>query len=171
LEFEIERKIEKNEWRTIGFKEGKGTTTKTQEYSFIDNLYNVSAGKLFYRLKQIDFDGSFEYSDIIEVNISIPEEFELSQNYPNPFNPTTKIKYSIPTVSSPLLGGAGGGSIHIQLVIYDVLGDEIATIVNEKNPAGIYEVEWNAKGLPSGLYFYQLRAGRFIDTKKMLMIK
>jgi len=87
-----------------------------------------------------------------------PKKYKLLQNYPNPFNPSTKIKYSIPTVSSPLLGGAGGGSIHIQLVIYDVVGNEIATIVNEEKQAGIYEVEWNSNGLPnglpSGLYYY-----------------
>ena len=96
--FEIERSTNKKDWRLIGFKEGKGTTTETQNYSFVDDLFGISSPQLFFRLKQIDFDGSFEYSDVVEVDIA-PSTFSLSQNYPNPFNPSTKIKFTIPNVT------------------------------------------------------------------------
>jgi hypothetical protein len=109
----------------------------------------------------------------------IPTEFSLSQNYPNPFNPTTKIKFTIPQTDSPLLGGARGGLV--KLKVYDILGNEIATLVNEEKPAGEYEVTLDATGLPSGIYFYQLfvsalqskdgKAGNYIETKKMVLIK
>ncbi|GBD86095.1 hypothetical protein BMS3Abin03_00004 [bacterium BMS3Abin03] len=115
------------------------------------------------------------YGDTTVVSVedetpNLPKEFHLSQNYPNPFNPTTKIKFTIP--QSPLPGGDGRGGLQlVKLVVYDILGNEVATLVNEEKPAGEYEVEFNAKGLPSGIYFYQLRAGSFVDTKKMLLIK
>ena len=110
------------------------------------------------------------------------EEFHLSQNYPNPFNPVTKIKYQIPLgfAASPFSkGGIGGG--FVSLKIYDVLGNEVATLVNEEKQSGTYEVEFSAKGgstsggnaysLPSGIYFYQLKAGNFVETKKMILLK
>ncbi|RKY91699.1 MAG: hypothetical protein DRQ13_11140, partial [Ignavibacteriae bacterium] len=87
---------------------------------------------------------------------------------PNPFNPSTKIKFSIP--QSPLLGGDGKGGL-VSLKVYDVLGNEIATLVNEEKPVGIYEVEFDASMYSSGVYFYQLRAGSFIDVKKMILLK
>jgi hypothetical protein len=88
-----------------------------------------------------------------------PEEFALHQNYPNPFNPTTTIKYQIPELS------------FVTLKIYDVLGSEIITLVNEEKSIGNYEVDWNASGLPSGIYFYKLQAGNFVETMKMLLLK
>ena len=106
-----------------------------------------------------------------------PTAFSLLQNYPNPFNPSTKIKFTIP--QSVILSGAKN-LIHVQLKIYDVLGNEITTLVNEEKPAGKYEVEFDSYsgevrsavgGLPSGIYFYQLRAGSFIQTKKMVLLK
>jgi len=118
-------------------------------------------------------------SDVIIFN-EFPNSFELFQNYPNPFNPLTKIKYSIPQTDNPLQGGAtrlgegragaGGGGL-ITLKVYDVLGNEVATLVNEEKLAGTYEAEFVAEGLPSGVYFYQLRAGSYIETKKMLLLK
>ena len=84
--------------KRVGFVNGNGTTTETQSYSFMDE--NLVSGKYLYRLKQIDFDGSFEYSNEVEVIVTVPDRFELSQNYPNPFNPTTKISFSIPIVIS-----------------------------------------------------------------------
>jgi len=95
--------------------------------------------------------------------------FQLYQNYPNPFNPSTKIKYSIPQTDNPLLGGARGGLVTLK--VYDVLGNEIATLVNEELPAGEYEVEFDGTGLPSGIYFYLLKAGDFIQTRKMMLLK
>jgi photosystem II stability/assembly factor-like uncharacterized protein len=94
-----------------------------------------------------------------EVNNDMPETFHLSQNYPNPFNPTTTIKYQIPGLS------------FVTLKVYDVLGNEIATLANEEKPAGSYEVEFNANGLPSGIYFYRIQADFFVETKKMILIK
>ncbi|UCH66833.1 MAG: T9SS type A sorting domain-containing protein [Ignavibacterium sp.] len=92
------------------------------------------------------------------------DSFKLFQNYPNPFNPTTKIKYSIPSVGAYR-------NTPVQLKVYDLLGNEIATLVNEEKPAGTYDVEWDATGLPSGVYFYQLKTDRFVETKKMILIK
>jgi len=163
LGFEIERKSENEEWRTIGFIDGKGTTTEIQNYYFTDDLIGVNDSKLYYRLKQVDLDGTFEYSEIVEVEIDIPVEFSLEQNYPNPFNPSTTIRFTILELRFTILK------------VYDVLGNEIATLVNEEKPAGSYEVEFNqASGIrdpASGIYFYQLRSGSFIQTKKMLMLK
>jgi hypothetical protein len=171
LGFEIERKQKDSEWRTIGFKEGKGTTTEKQSYSFIDK--NISTGNYLYRLKQIDYDGSFEYSDILEVEAIVIHHFSVEQNYPNPFNPTTKIKFTIPT--SPLnpspYQGEGQRERFITLIVYDVLGNKIATLVNQEKPAGSYEVEFSGTTLPSGIYFYQIKVGSFIQTRKMVLMK
>ncbi|MDP2362488.1 MAG: T9SS type A sorting domain-containing protein [Ignavibacteria bacterium] len=95
-----------------------------------------------------------------------PEQFSLSQNYPNPFNPVTTIKYKIPNVIS-----TEGRNLFVTLKVYDALGNEVATLVNEEKPTGSYEVEFNAKNISSGVYFYQLKAGSFIQTKKMILIK
>jgi len=145
------------DWETIGFVPGYGTTTETHSYSFEDN--NLKQGNYQYRLKQIDFDGSFKYSDIVKVEISAPVEFSLEQNFPNPFNPSTSIQYAISSKQ------------FVSLKIYDLLGNEITTLVNEEKPIGNYEVEFNATGLPSGIYFYKLQAGDFIQTKKMILMK
>ena len=167
--FEIERRPDKTNlpdvnagWRTMGFREGKGTTSELQHYSYSDKLSGIESSKLYYRLKQIDFNGSFEYSDIVEVEIA-PSVFSLSQNYPNPFNPSTVISYQLPFNS------------FITLKVYDVLGNEISTLVSEEKPAGSYEIVFNAVstagGLSSGVYTYQLQAGSFVLTKKMLLVK
>ena len=165
--YEVERlknyKITKlQDWINVGWVEGKGTTTKPMSYSFTDE--NVNPGSYEYRLKQIDFDGSFTYSDIVEVEVEAPTEFSLEQNYPNPFNPTTSIQYAI------------SNKQYVTLKVYDILGNEIASLVNEEKPAGSYEVEFNihsdeGQNLVSGVYFYKLQAGNFIQTKKMVLIK
>ena len=169
--FEIERSVISNgvrnlTWEEIGFVEGKGTTTEIQNYSFTDQ--NVVSGTYNYRLKQFDFDGSFTYSNLIEVEFTLPVEFTLEQNYPNPFNPSTKVKYTIPVVGTSLMK-------FVQLKVFDVLGNEIATLVNEYKPAGRYEVEFNASaaagGLSSGVYFYQLKSDNFTFVRKMILIR
>ena len=165
--FEVQRKTqEENEFKTLIFIEGNGTTTEQNSYSFIDK--NSPSGFITYRLKQIDLDGSFEYSNSIEVEVISPKVFSLEQNYPNPFNPSTKIKYVIPNVET-----LQSTSIQVTLKIYDVLGNEITTLVNEQHLPGIYEVEFNTKemNLTSGVYFYQLRANNFVETKKMILNK
>ncbi|OQY69942.1 MAG: hypothetical protein B6D44_16740 [Ignavibacteriales bacterium UTCHB2] len=161
-------------WESIEFIKGNGTTTKPHIYSFTDK--NLPAGKYQYRLKQIDFDGSFEYSKTVEAEILLPNEFALEQNYPNPFNPSTKIRYSIPTppASSPLIKGRNEVGF-VTLKVYDILGNEVATLVNEEKPVGTYEVEFNSassnKHLASGVYFYQLKADNFLETKKMVLLR
>ncbi len=159
--FQIERLEMKNErsedWESIGFVNGNGTTTETQSYSFTDN--NLNSGKYLYRLKQIDFNGTFEYSNEVEAIINVPDKFELSQNYPNPFNPRTKIKYQI-AESNP-----------VSLRIYDVLGNEVASLINDVQPAGNYELTFDASLLSSGVYLYKLQAGSFAETKKMVVLK
>jgi hypothetical protein len=148
---------ENNSWERIGFVEGKGTITEIQFYSFADE--ELKPGLYTYRLKQIDFDGTFEYSPVVEVEVGIPEQFELFQNYPNPFNPSTVISYQLPVNSI------------VTLKVYDLLGREVATLVDEYKPAGRYEVEFDAGNLASGSYFYKLQAGEFIETKKLILMK
>ena len=156
--FEIERSPDKTTWATIGFKEGKGTTTEPNQYFYSDDISELALRKLFYRLKQIDFNGSFEYSDVVEVEID-PSKFSLEQNFPNPFNPSTKISWQSPVSSWQTLK------------VYDVLGKEVATLVNEYRNAGSYDIDFDATQFTSGIYFYQLKAGEFVETKKMLIIK
>jgi hypothetical protein len=156
--FEIERSGNKTNWILIGFKEGNGTISEPQHYTYSDFLENTNSSTFYYRLKQIDFDGSFRYSEIIEVEIT-PTNYSLSQNYPNPFNPTTNFKFQI------------ANSGFVSMKVFDVLGNEVANLVNEELSAGEYEVEYNASGLPSGVYFYKLSAGSFTDTKKMILMK
>ena len=156
--FNIERSSEKNEWRTIGFIEGKGTTSEPQHYMYSDNLNDVKSNNVYYRLKQIDNDGTYKYSNIVEVGI-VPSSFTLSQNYPNPFNPSTKIKYSIPQSSK------------VVVKVFDMLGKEVATLVNEEKEAGTYEITWNAQNLPSGVYSYGIKAGSYTAIKKMVLLK
>ncbi len=156
--FEIERRSsETGQWLNIGFVNGSGTSTEIRYYSFNDN--SLSVGKYYYRLKQIDFDGNYTYSNEVEVNIIPVNEFALMQNYPNPFNPGTKIAFSIPNSS------------FVSLKVYDVLGNEIRTLINNDLREGSYEVEFTATELPSGVYFYNLTAGGFSQTLKMNLLK
>ena len=155
--FDIERRSATGEFQKIGYVSGLGTSTESHSYTFTDK--KVRTGKYIYRLKQLDYDGAFEYSNEINVDVTAPLEFALDQNYPNPFNPTTKISWQ-----SPIAG-------HQTLIVYDVLGEEVATLVDEYKPAGKYEIEFNASSLPSGIYFYQLRAGDFIQIKKMTLLR
>jgi len=147
-----------NEWKTIGFVPGYGTTTEPKSYSFVDE--NVTTGTYKYRLKQIDFDGTYNYSEVIEVEVDFtPKEFALYQNYPNPFNPATIIKYDLPNISD------------VSLIIYDILGRKVKELVNAKQQAGRYEIQFNASSLSSGVYIYQLVADKYISSKKMILLK
>jgi len=155
--FEVQRKFGSNDFVTIGSVKGYGTTTSPNNYTYIDKL--TDAGKYFYRLKQIDYGGTFEYSNEIEVEVRIINKFTLEQNYPNPFNPSTKINWQSPVGS------------YQTLKVYDVLGNKVATLVDEYRPAGNHEVEFDASSLASGIYLYQLRTGEIILTKKMVLIR
>lgn len=155
--FDIERKTSNNDWRKIGFVAGSGTTTENRSYSFSDK--NLTKGKYQYRLRQVDFDGTYEYSKTVEVDVVSPSKFELAQNYPNPFNPTTSISFTIPQ------------SGNVKLSVYNLLGQEISTLINEYREAGTYDVEFNAVNLNSGVYLYKLESNGLTLTKKMTLLK
>jgi Secretion system C-terminal sorting domain len=143
-------------WVKVGFVEGNGNSNSPKNYSFLDR--NPVNGKAEYRLRQIDNDGAFKYSSIVTVN-SLPTKFELSQNYPNPFNPVTTIRYSIPKAEN------------VTLKVYDELGKEVSTLVNENKEAGNYKVTFNGAELTSGIYYYRITAGDFTEVKKLMLLK
>lgn len=183
--FEVERKPLKSDlslsvWEKVGFVEGKGTSTQTNIYSFEDK--NLSGGKYFYRLKQIDHNGDFKYYILKEtVEINYLSHFELYQNYPNPFNPSTKIKFTVPQATQ--YGEVN--NVFVSLKVYNALGKEVAVLVNEYKDAGNYEVEFNTANtnlrlnsggsayvaFASGVYYYQLKILDFVQTKKMILIR
>jgi len=159
--FEIQRR-QTADWAKVGFVAGAGTSSSVRNYSYTDN--NLAAGNYSYRLKQIDIDGSFSYGAAVEVAISsAPRAFALLQNYPNPFNPSTVISYQLPVNSQ------------VTLKVYDMLGKEVATLVNGEMKAGSYTVTFNTAAgthtLSSGVYVYRLQAGSFISIKKLVLMK
>ncbi len=163
--FDIERREGQGPFNTIGSIDGNGTTTEIHRYTYSDN--SVENKTYFYRLKQIDYNGQFNYSNEIEIEVNLPVEFVLAQNYPNPFNPSTTINYSTPNNS------------FVSLKVYNILGTEIATLVSKEQTAGKFDVIFNASSLPSGIYFFRLEASDplshsrnlYVDTKKMTLIK
>lgn len=157
--FEIERATDGESFIKVGFVEGNGTSTERNDYSFVDRFNFRQNSVVYYRLKQVDYDGTFSYSDVINIEYNLPADFTLGQNYPNPFNPSTKIEYTLP------VNGV------VSLIVYDNLGTEVASLVNETKVAGRYEADFNAVNLSSGVYFYRLTVGSFVDTKKMLLLK
>ena len=157
LGFEIQRSFEGSEFATVGVVYGKGTTTERRDYSYSDK--NLVDGKYFYRLKQIDYIGSYEYSDVLEVDYKGFNSYLLEQNYPNPFNPITKIGFGVQNKSA------------VKISVLNSIGAEVAVVLNEERELGYHQVEFNAANLPSGVYFYRLQAGEFIQTKKMILLK
>jgi len=159
--FEIERASSSTTpvqgWEQVGYAAGFGTTTEPKAYSFIDS--KLETGSYTYRLKQIDFDGTFEYSNEINVEVEIPLQYALEQNYPNPFNPSTKINYSIPEDG------------FVKLAVYNLLGEEVAAIVNAFQKADRYEVNFNASGLSSGVYVYKIESANYTASKKLVLMK
>ncbi len=160
--FYIERSQNNNVlWTSIGFVDGQGNSIIPKDYSFTD--MNLSPDLYVYKLKQIDFDGTYSYSDEIEVKILQPGNYTLEQNFPNPFNPGTTIEYHIPIKTK------------VNLKVYNSIGQEVATLVNKVKKAGIYKVKFDASNLSSGIYFYKLSAsGGAVDysnVRKMLFIK
>jgi hypothetical protein len=155
--FQVERMSEGGSYEQVGYVAGFGTTTEPKAYSFVDS--KLEAGSYTYRLKQIDFNGSYEYSNEVNVDVELPLEYSLEQNYPNPFNPSTTIKYSIPEDG------------FVKLAVYNMLGEEVATIVSNVQKAGRYEVNFNAAGLSSGVYVYRIEAANFTSAKKLMLMK
>lgn len=154
--FDVERKSNEGDWSKLGFVNGNGTTNTEKYYSYEDK--NLSTGKYSYRLKQIDYNGNYEYFNLNnQIEVGIPGKYELSQNYPNPFNPATKINFAIPKQGL------------VTLKVYDILGKEVKTLVNEVKLAGFYTVDFT--GLSSGVYFYRIRSGEFTDIKRMMLVK
>lgn len=155
--FEVQRSISGNEFSTIGFVNGNGTTTEAKTYRFVDA--NLSAGSYTFRLKQVDFNGTFAYSDEVNAEVTSPVQFELAQNYPNPFNPSTTIKFSIPQSSN------------VTLKIFNTLGQEVKTLLSQNMESGLHTINFDASELNSGIYFYRLDADQFSEVRKMTLIK
>ncbi|UCE05319.1 MAG: T9SS type A sorting domain-containing protein [bacterium] len=170
--FEIQKSIDGMSFKKIGFIPGSGTSANPHAYNFLDS--DIGCGKYYYRLKQINADGSFQYSNIISVEVNIPEKFELSQNYPNPFstkdgsafagNTGTTIKYMI----------AEDGKISV--VIFDILGRVVRKLVDEYKRPGYYEVRWDGKdndgnNAGAGIYFCRMTGKRFSQMKKIILTR
>jgi hypothetical protein len=145
-------------WQSIGFLEGSGTCWSPKEYTLIDRP-PLASQTYFYRLKQIDRDGAFTYSNTIEASAMQPAVFELKQNFPNPFNPQTIIRYALPVAAEVLLE------------VYDLKGDRVAVLVDGRQDAGFHSAAFNASDLASGVYFYRLRAGVFQETRKLVVVR
>ncbi|MBS1552537.1 MAG: T9SS type A sorting domain-containing protein [Bacteroidetes bacterium] len=156
--FDIERKtVNSTEWTKVGNVAGSGNSTEIRNYTFTDR---ANTGKFNYRLKQIDVNGHFEYFNLSsEIEVGVPNSFDMSQNYPNPFNPSTKINYDLPVDGK------------VSIILYDLTGRQVANLVNEVKTAGYYTVSFNASNLASGMYFYRITAGNFVSTKKMVLVK
>ncbi len=149
------------QWEKVAFVEGHGNSNSPKLYSFTDkNL--IGGSKFVYRLKQIDIDGTFEYSDEVEIEI-LPTNYELMQNYPNPFNPTTKIRFSLPEDAK------------IGINVYNILGEKVASVLNEELKAGFHEVDFNSSSagysLATGVYIYTIETKNFSQVKKMILMK
>ncbi|MFH0735701.1 MAG: T9SS type A sorting domain-containing protein [bacterium] len=162
--FEVERAeiskqkaVNSKQFKKIGFVEGSGNSNSPKNYSFTDipNAGNI----LNYRIKQIDNDGKYQFSNIVEVTIGIPTQFELKQNYPNPFNPTTKIVYNIPNDGL------------VTLKVYDILGNEVSNLISENQKAGSYEINFDGSRLASGVYICKFNSGNYSSSIKMLLMK
>ena len=160
--FEIQRlnvNTANNGYNNIGYVEGSGTINSAAHYVYEDK--KLDCGKYQYRLKQIDYNGNFEYHNLNgDVEVGVPTKYEMSQNYPNPFNPTTKIDFALPADGK------------VSLKIYDITGKEILSIINnEFRSAGFYTINMNASSLSSGVYFYRMTSDKFNQVKKMAVIK
>ena len=157
--FEIQKSIDAQSFSTIGFVQGAGTTTEKKDYTFMDDADYSGQKVIYYRLKQLDYNGNFEFSSVAEVSVDMPITFALSQNYPNPFNPSTTIAYSVQEKSL------------VSIKVYDLTGQVVSTLVNEEKGAGTYEITFSAENLSSGVYFYKMTAGNFTAVKKLNILK
>jgi len=162
--FDIERRTEtsRNNWQKIGFVKGQGTSSDPHLYEFVDS--NAGIGRYFYRLKQIDLSGAVTYSKEVEVTYEAPKTFGLKQNYPNPFNPETTIPYTVPEKS------------HVEIAVYNLLGQKVATLFDGVRKPGLYKAVWNGRDqngreVGGGMYFIQMRAKNFHQNKKIVLLR
>lgn len=156
--FQVQRRSEGNEWIVLTFVQGNGTTNEPVEYLYNDT--KLLPGKYFYRLKQTDYNGNYEYFNLaLPVIISKPNEFKISQSYPNPSNPKCNIDFQVPE------------NIKVNISVYDLLGKLVAVLVNDIKEAGLHTVEFNGADLSSGTYFYVISAGTFKEIKKLVLVK
>jgi len=160
--FMIERSSDKVDFNEVTFVNGKGTTTEVSDYEYVDVISNP--GTYYYRLKQFDFDGSFNYSKIVETEVEGPQVFVLSQNYPNPFNPSTMIKFSLPVDS------------YVRIELFNTLGEKVDELKNREYSIGNHQISFDASKLSNGVYYYTINANgvdgsSFVSTKKMVLMK
>jgi enediyne biosynthesis protein E4 len=156
--FDVLKSSDKKNWNILGYVAGSGSSTEQRSYSYTDE--DVNQGKYYYKLVQIDYDGTRTEKNIVEVDFNNQvTEFSLSQNYPNPFNPVTKIEYSVLSASN------------VEIRLFNVLGSEVAVLLNEVKTAGKHSFNFNASGFNSGVYFYTLKAGNYTATRKMIIMK
>lgn len=161
--FEIQRSANGSQFATVAFVEGNGTTTEQQKYSFVDNTVDTRTNYA-YRLKQIDFNGNYEYSSVVNVGITLPSQFVLEQNYPNPFNPSTKISFAVPVKSE------------VTLEVYNLIGQKLLTLAQGSFEAGTQTLVFDAAGFSSGIYLVKMVAvgengSEFVSSKKMTLLK
>jgi len=156
--FEVERSFDKTNWNTLAFKNGYGNSNSVKDYTYTDKDITKN-GMYYYRLKQIDNNGDFEYSNIVEVSVNIPIKFEVAQNYPNPFNPVTNISFNLPEANN------------VTLYIFNAIGQQIKTINAGYKEAGKHTIEFDGSSLNSGVYFYKVEAGNNSMIRKMALIK
>ncbi|MDY0082372.1 MAG: zinc-dependent metalloprotease family protein [Ignavibacteriaceae bacterium] len=160
--FEVERSRDSENFASIGFVPGKGTTTQKSNYSFIDT--DIEIGSYYYRLKQVDFDGTYKYYNVVTVDAGLPKDFLVMQNYPNPFNPVTSIKFQLPVDSK------------VKVEIFNTLGEKIAELLNNQLSAGFQEVSFDGANQASGIFYYVVTASgidgsNFRSVKKMILMK
>ncbi|MDZ7295381.1 MAG: T9SS type A sorting domain-containing protein, partial [candidate division KSB1 bacterium] len=155
--FEVQRSRDRVSFQTIVFIPGAGTTLRHQNYEFVDS--DLAAGVYYYRLKQIDTDGAIQFTEPQCVEVAAPRSYALRQNYPNPFNPSTEIVYQLKEQGK------------VKLVVYNVLGEVVATLVDQVQEAGVHRVTFDASNLPTGLFFYRLRVNDFDQVRKMAVLK
>ena len=156
--FNVERSTDKSAWTTLTFIKGQGNSNAVKSYSYSDN--NITkAGKYYYRLKQLDNNGGYKYSSVIEADFILPTIYSLNQNFPNPFNPNTIISYALPEASN------------VKITVYNAIGETIQIVENGFKSAGNYSLTFNANNIPSGIYFYRIEAGKFSQVRKMMLLK
>jgi hypothetical protein len=160
--FQVERSKDNLSFSQVAFVPGYGTTTEPKSYSFTDN--SVESGVYYYRLKQIDFDGRYSYSEVVEADLGLPSDYTLGQNYPNPFNPSTTIEFSAPVDAK------------VTISVYNLVGELVSEIISGDYTAGTHNVDFNAANLTSGIYFYRIDAvgvdgSQYSNVMKMTLLK